>query len=183
MLDDRAVLATIAAGVAILVFQLRKRGARGRRLFAAGWVAFFGLTLVVMMGAHSIDIVLHGIRTGSRLNGEPWRYDFQMYALHLLSAVLVWQGIRALRGAVALAETGADVGRQALRPVPDHPRGRPAADSDPGVLRHDPDCSWRDHSGRADRDSEKQHVTRPPPADRSATVKSRRDRRGRLIRW
>jgi hypothetical protein len=117
MLDDRAVLATIAAGVAIVVFQLRKRGARGRRLFAAGWVAFFGLTLVVLMGAHSIDIVLHGIRTGSRLNGEPWRYDFQMYALHLLSAVLVWQGIRALRAAVTLADTGADVRGQAVRPV------------------------------------------------------------------
>ena len=116
MIDDRAVLATIVISVGLAVWQLRTRGARGGRLFAASWMAFFGIALIVMMGAHSLDIVVHGLARGTRITGEPWRYDFHMYALHLLGGVLIWQGGNALRVTPALAAGSAERG-VALRPV------------------------------------------------------------------
>ena len=93
---DLVVLGIIACGTPIAVFLLRQRGARGRRLLAASVLAFFGLVLSAMMGAHSVEITYHLVAGDTRITGEPWQFDFHFYALHLLSAVLIWQGLRAL---------------------------------------------------------------------------------------
>ena len=88
-----AVLATSAAAGVVL-----RRRVRGRRLLAAMLLAFAGVALTLMLAAHCAEI---GYRLlGGRVYGEPpLRYDFRAYSLLLLGAVLIRQGVDALRAA------------------------------------------------------------------------------------
>jgi hypothetical protein len=90
-----------------------RRGARGRRLLAGTWVFFYGLFLAVMLSAHSLVIL--GLRLFERPAGAPFAYDFHLYALLLVGAVFISQGVRFMRAAPRLcAQTGGGR-REALR--------------------------------------------------------------------
>ena len=78
-----------------------RRGARGRALLAGTWVFFFGVFLTVMLSMHSLVIL--GLRLFERPAGAPFVYDFHLYALLLVGAVFVSQGVRYLRAAARLA--------------------------------------------------------------------------------
>jgi len=89
-----------------------RRGARGRRLLAGTWVFFYGLFLTLMLSTHSLVIL--GLRLFERPAGSPFVYDFHLYALLLVGAVFISQGVRFLRAAPRLAgQTGGR--REALR--------------------------------------------------------------------
>lgn len=95
-LTDLVVLTLLPLATATSAVLLWRRGIRGGRLFAATWLAFYGFVLVFMMAAHSIDIAYNTLRGGMAFDGSPWMYNFRVYALHLLGAVLIWQGVRCL---------------------------------------------------------------------------------------
>lgn len=105
-------LAKLAA-TALFVRLLRRRGVRGRRLAAAGWGFFFGLFLVVMLSMHTL--VISGLRLFERPAGTALAYDFHLYSLLLLAAVLIAQGARSLRAAAAVATGDARGWREGAR--------------------------------------------------------------------
>jgi hypothetical protein len=113
--SDLAVLATVFTGTAVAAVFLWRRGARGLRLFAATWTAFYGLVLTAMMAAHSIEILYHTIAGGTTFGGEPWVYNFRVYSLQLLGAVLFWQGAKCLRAVAGLRRGLAAARRDVLR--------------------------------------------------------------------
>ena len=90
-----------------------RRGARGRRLLASTWVFFFGLFLTVMLSMHSLVIL--GLRLFERPAGAPFVYDFHLYALLLVGAVFISQGLRCLRSAARLSAADSEGRREALR--------------------------------------------------------------------
>ena len=112
---DLVILILIATSTLGAVLLLRRLGARGRALAAAVGLAFFGLVVTLMMGAHSVEITYHLLAGENRFSGEPWQYDFHFYALQLLSGILIWQGLAALRSAWRVAAGAGD--RRALRPI------------------------------------------------------------------
>lgn len=94
-LTDLAVLLTLGIATPVVVLLLRRRGLRGRRLFTAGWLGFYALVLVVSMAAHSVDIVWR-LFVGRGYDGAATAYDFRVYSLVLLGAVLIGFGVRLL---------------------------------------------------------------------------------------
>lgn len=90
-----------------------RRGVRGRRLLASTWVFFYGVFLTVMLSMHSMVIL--GLRLFERPAGEPFVYDFKLYALLLVGAAFISQGLRYLRAAARLADAGGGGRREALR--------------------------------------------------------------------
>ena len=85
-----------------------RRGARGRALLAGTWVFFYGLFLTVMLSTHAVVVL--GLRLFEREGGAPFVYDFKLYALLLVGAVFISQGVRYLRAAPRIA--GSDGGRR-----------------------------------------------------------------------
>src|ERR687890_268414 len=75
-----------------------RRGVRGRRLVASTWVFFYGFFLTVMLSMHSLVIL--GLRLFERPAGTPFFYDFKHYALLLVGAAFISQGLRHMRDAV-----------------------------------------------------------------------------------
>lgn len=97
---------------ALFAVTVWRRGARGRRLLAGTWVFFYGLFLTTMLCMHSLVIL--GLRLFERPADAPFVYDFKLYALLLVGAVFISQGVRYLRAAPRLAgQTGGR--REALR--------------------------------------------------------------------
>lgn len=90
-----------AAAAALFARALHRRGARGARLALASWLGFLGIFLVVMMSMHALVII--GMRALDRPAGTPFGYDFRLYSLVLLAAVLGAQGVRLLGAARGVA--------------------------------------------------------------------------------
>ena len=101
--SDVLVLVGTLLGTALLFSWYRSVHARGRSLFGATWLGFFGLFLVLSMLAHTVEIVWHLVRGDTQISGEPWAYDFRSYSLLLLGAVLMAIGVGALRAAANLS--------------------------------------------------------------------------------
>ncbi|HEV2736807.1 MAG TPA: hypothetical protein VGV85_18350 [Longimicrobiaceae bacterium] len=111
-LADIAVLLSIAISTPALVVLLRRRGLRGRRLFSAGLVGFYGVVLVVTMTAHCIDIFSR-LCVGKGYDGAAFTYDFRVYGLMLLGVLLIACGARLLRSALEAGHADAARGTAA----------------------------------------------------------------------
>src|SRR5688572_21960670 len=114
---DLVVLAIILVGTAVTGLAFGWTGGRGRRLFVATSVAFFGWVLCAMLGAHTVEVTYHLIAGDTRVNGDPWRVDFHSYSLYLLGAILIWLGVRLLRSAWLLARSQPGARGAAIRPL------------------------------------------------------------------
>lgn len=113
-LTDLLVLLVAIAGTIASAVLLRRGGQRGRGLATGVWFSFYGLMLTAMMVAHSAEILYRSF-SASRIGGSAPAYDFRVYSLHLLAALLVWAGVVCLRAAPALARGGEEARRTALR--------------------------------------------------------------------
>lgn len=114
---DQVVLLVVLLGTAVCGGTLWRRGARGWRFARATWLAFYALALIAMMGAHSGEILYHTLRGDTAFDGSVWTYNFRVYALHLLGAVLIWQGAVCLRAAFRIGQGDWLARREALRAV------------------------------------------------------------------
>src|SRR5688572_11134869 len=92
------VIITLTITSAILLW---RRGIRGRSLFAAAWLSFYGLVLTGAMLAHSGEVIARAV---ARTSGTDFAsvYNFRLYSLLLLPALLIWAGVRCLRAAPGL---------------------------------------------------------------------------------
>jgi hypothetical protein len=114
-LSDLLVLLVIATATGASAVLLRRQGVRGRGYFAAVWVSFYGFVLAAMMLAHSAEIlyrVLAGRPVGSTTGAA---YDFHIYSLLLLGALLTWAGAECLRAAPRLGGGSTQARRTAVR--------------------------------------------------------------------
>lgn len=100
---DLVVLLTVIFATCTASKLLWRRGVRRRRLLAGVWLSFYGLLLVAMMVAHSAEILYRAYTGGTTIEDSAWAYDFRTYSLHLLGAVLIWQGITVIRSVLALS--------------------------------------------------------------------------------
>jgi hypothetical protein len=94
--SDLVVVFGIVLSTGWWMARLWRRGLRGGRYVAAAAVGFLGLTLVVTMTAHCID-VLWRLAAGTGYDGEAFVYNFRTYSLLLLGTVLIAVGVRLLR--------------------------------------------------------------------------------------
>jgi hypothetical protein len=111
--SDLAVLLGLVLSTGWWIARLRLRGFRGGLFAAAAAVGFLGLTLIVTMTAHCLD-VLSRLVIGTGYDGATFVYDFRTYSLLLLGTVLISVGVRLLRIA-SVVGTSADVRGPALR--------------------------------------------------------------------
>jgi hypothetical protein len=100
------------AATAIFALLLRKQGMSLRRLWAIAFVFFYGVFLTVMLFAH--NFVILGLRIFEPSAKGYFTYDFHLYSLILLGAVIFLQGVRTLRAALLL-KAGDDNGIRAAR--------------------------------------------------------------------
>jgi len=99
---DQIVLASLVASlIASLVWQWR-RGLRGRRYLAGVFGLFYGLTLVVMLGLHCVDVTWGVTHHITSMTGKPMTYDWRTYSLLLFGAVLIVQGVGCVRAAARM---------------------------------------------------------------------------------
>jgi hypothetical protein len=98
---DLAVLVCIVAGIAVMSVRTWRRGARRGRLAAAIAAAIYGVVLTVSMTAHNVDILSRWY-IGERYDGTPLVYDFRLYSMFLLGAVLTVCGARLLQASAAI---------------------------------------------------------------------------------
>jgi hypothetical protein len=99
---DQIVLALLLSGlIASIAYQWRQ-GARGVALAAAALAAFYGVTLVTMLGAHCADVLWGLTHRLKSMTGAPFAYDWRTYSLLLFGALLVTLGARALGAALAM---------------------------------------------------------------------------------
>jgi hypothetical protein len=113
--SDLVVLFGIVLSTGWWVARLRRRGLRGRRFAAAAAVGLLGLTLVVTMSAHCLD-VLSRLAPGTGYGGAAFVYNFRTYSLLLLGAVLIGGGVRLLRVSPSIGASPDARGR-ALRAI------------------------------------------------------------------
>lgn len=111
---DIAVLVSVAVGTAVLAYLIRRWGTRGRRFWETLWLGFFGLFLVISMVAHCLD-VLSRLAIGTSYAGEPFPYNFRVYSLFLLGAVLIVLGLQLLQQVRDFARWNAAARSDALR--------------------------------------------------------------------
>lgn len=112
---DLVVLLVILVGTCVGAIILWRSGARYLRLLVGAWLVFYGLVLTAMMVAHSIDILYSTYAGGLTMDGVPWAYDFRTYGLHLLGAVLIWQGVRSIRAAHVVGRGGSLFSKEAMQ--------------------------------------------------------------------
>jgi hypothetical protein len=99
---DPIVLALLIVSlIGSLMYQWR-RGLRGGRLAVVTFAMFYGLSVIVALGMHNVD-VLHGLirRLPSFRTGEPFAWDWHTYSLLLFGVLMVWLGARCVRGSPA----------------------------------------------------------------------------------
>lgn len=115
---DNVVLLVLVAGLAVSGWRLRRWGARGGRLAASIFLAFYGLTLAVMLAAHCADIVYNTVLANrSAIDGSPFVYNWRTYSLLLFGVLLVREGVRVLRAAMRLGHGDAGARSEILRRV------------------------------------------------------------------
>ena len=112
---DLLVLLLIFAGTSASAVLLWRRGIRGRQFFAAVWLSFYGLVLTLMMLAHSAEIVYRIVASRAAAANPGSMYNFRVYSLLLLGALLVWAGVECIRAAPGLGRGTAEARRTALR--------------------------------------------------------------------
>jgi hypothetical protein len=105
------VIITLTITSAILLW---RQGIRGRSLFAAAWLSFYGLVLTGAMLAHSGEVIARAV---ARTSGSDFAsiYNFRLYSLLLLPALLIWAGVRCLRAAPGLGRGSVEARRAAVR--------------------------------------------------------------------
>jgi hypothetical protein len=112
---DQIVVACLAASlIASLVVQWR-RGLRGRRYLAGVFGLFYGLTLVVMLGFHCLDVAWGATHHLASMTGRPMTYDWRVYSLQLFGAVLIVQGVGCVRAAVRMGSADPAARLEVLR--------------------------------------------------------------------
>lgn len=114
-LTDVLVLLLVFAGTAASAAMLRRQSFRGRSLFVGVWLSFYGLVLTAMMLAHSVEILYRTVASGVQGGAATRAYDFRLYSLLLLGALLIWAGVECLRAAPGLSRGSRSARRTALR--------------------------------------------------------------------
>lgn len=112
---DPIVMASLALGLLACAAGAWRLGARGGRLLATFFAAFYGLTLVVMLSAHSADVLYNAVLRNRATDGSAFGYDWRTYSLLLFGALLVRQGVLCLRGAPRIARGEATARGDVLR--------------------------------------------------------------------
>lgn len=112
---DLLVLIGIIIGTSIFTTVLWRQGARGRDLFAAGWLSFYGLVLTAAMLAHSVEVVGRALAAHTAGSSVGAIYNFRLYSLLLLAALIIWAGVKCLRAAPSLSRRSVEARRTALR--------------------------------------------------------------------
>jgi hypothetical protein len=113
---DPIVLALLIVSlIGSLMYQWR-RGLRGGRLAVVTFAMFYGLSVIVALGMHNVD-VLHGLirRLPSFRTGEPFAWDWHTYSLLLFGVLMVWLGARCVRCALWMGRGDAAARAEFLR--------------------------------------------------------------------
>src|SRR5687768_6736235 len=85
---DPIVMASLALGLLACAAGAWRLGARGPRLLATFFAAFYGLTLVVMLSAHSADVLYNTVLRSRAMDGSAFGYNWRTYSLLLFGALL-----------------------------------------------------------------------------------------------
>ena len=98
-----------------LAYQWR-RGLRGGRLAVVAFAMFYGLSVIVALGMHSVDVV-YGLthRLTSFSTGRTFGWDWHTYSLLLFGVVMVWLGARCVRYALWMGRGDAGARTEFLR--------------------------------------------------------------------
>lgn len=112
--SDLLVLLVIISGTSSSVLLWRK-SIRGRSLFAAVWLSFYGLVLTAMMLAHSVEVVYRVVAARAAGSDSGSIYNFRLYSLLLLGALLIGAGVECLRAAPSLSRGSVEARRTAIR--------------------------------------------------------------------
>ena len=113
-----------------------RRGLRGGRLAVVAFAMFYGLSVIVALGMHNVD-VLYGLahRRESFGTGKPFGWGWHMYSLLLFGALLVWLGVLCVRHALSWAAATPTRARQVPAARRHHAAHRSPGRMDPGDLR------------------------------------------------
>ncbi len=115
VLSDLLVLLLIIAGTSASAVLLWRRSIRGRGLFAGVWLSFYGIVLTAMMLAHSAEILYRSMAGRAVVSDTAPTYNFRVYSLHLLGALLIAAGVVCLRAAPGLSRGSVESRRTAVR--------------------------------------------------------------------
>jgi hypothetical protein len=113
--DDKTVLITIGVATAAAIVAFWRMGVRGRRYAVSTWAAFYGIAITTMLAMHCIEIAYYTVIGAKSFKDGVFKYDFRVYGLELMGAVLVVLGIRALRAAVGMARGEREARRSMLK--------------------------------------------------------------------
>jgi hypothetical protein len=98
-----------------LAYQWR-RGLRGGRLAVVTYAMFYGLAVISALGMHCLD-VLYGLTHGLKSfgTGKAFAWDWHTYSLLLFGVLMIWLGVRYLRGALRMGRGDASARVELLR--------------------------------------------------------------------
>ena len=113
-LTDLVVLLLIISATIISTILLWRQNIRGRSLFAAAWLCFYGLVLTGAMLAHTAEVATRAVARAASSDFASI-YNFRLYSLLLLPALLIWAGVSCLRAAPSLGRGSVEARRAALR--------------------------------------------------------------------
>ena len=101
--------------VGSLVYQWR-RGLRGGRLAVVTYAMFYGLAVISALSMHCLD-VLYGLTHGLKSfgTGKAFAWDWRTYSLLLFGMLMIWLGVRYLRGALRMGRGDASARGELLR--------------------------------------------------------------------
>ena len=112
---DPIVMVLLALGLVACATGAWRLGARGHRWVATFFAAFYGLTLVVMLSAHSADVLYNAALRNRAMDGSVFGYNWRTYSLLLFGALLIRQGVLCLRAAPRVARGEAAARGDVLR--------------------------------------------------------------------
>jgi hypothetical protein len=117
---DQVVLGLLLTGLVGSGVDHRRRSQRGWRLAALTVVSFYGVGLVVLLAAHSADIIYNTVLANrSPIDGSRFTYNWRTYSLLLFGALLAFFGtIISVWSSLALIV--AAIGLRLRRPHDDH---------------------------------------------------------------
>ena len=114
--SDPIVLALLIVSlIGSLVYQWR-RGLRGLRLAVVTFAMFYGLSVIVALGMHCVD-VLYGLthRLESFRTGTTFVWGWHTYSLLLFGVLMVWLGVRCVLHAMGMGRGDAGARSEFLR--------------------------------------------------------------------